>query len=91
MFLVVDDVIVVVDVLLFDDVLVVDDVIVVVDVLVVVNDELVDAPVLVAAVRKITTNDDRDLALLQLFHGDLKKPHMYRQSPIFLSVTISLF
>ena len=72
----VDDVIVVVDVivdvLVVDDVIV-DDVVVVVDVLVVVNDELVDAPVLVAAVRKITTNDDRDLALLQLFHGNLKK------------------
>ena len=49
------------------------NVIVVADVLVVVNDELVDAPVLVAAVRKVTTNDDRDLALLQLFHGNLKK------------------
>ncbi len=41
------------------------------DELVVVDDELVDAPVLVAAVRQVTTDDDRDLALLQLLHGDL--------------------
>ena len=41
-------------------------------ILVVVDDELVDAPVLVAAVRKVSADDDGDLALLQLLHGDLE-------------------
>jgi hypothetical protein len=35
------------------------------------NDEFVDGPVLEAAVRKVAADDDRDLALLQLFHRDL--------------------
>lgn len=37
------------------------------------DDELVDAPVLIAGVGQVTPDDDGNLALLQLFHGDLQR------------------
>lgn len=37
------------------------------------NDELVDGPVLKALVWQEAADDDRDLALLQLLHGNLQR------------------
>ncbi len=37
------------------------------------DDELVDAPVLVAAVGEVAPDDEGDLSLLELLHGDLER------------------
>ena len=43
------------------------------------NDELVDAPVLEAAVGQVPPHDDGDLALLQLLHRDLQRVRLALQ------------
>ena len=37
------------------------------------NDQLVDGPVLEGAVRHVSPDDDGDLPLLELLHGDLQR------------------